>query len=301
MNLKSFFESKIKSLRYLIEAVIVKIGIAFFGFLKPETASNLGAKISKFVGPKISVHKLAYKNISNAMPELDEEEKEKILQDMWDNLGRIVGEFPHIASFSPEQFDGFVEETENCSNNIDEIKKSGKGGIIFGAHIGNWEIGPKCFIKNDINISTVYRPLNNPYVEKMTASARGVDLIGKSVEGSRRIIEVIRKGGFVIILADQKISEGEPVKFFHDDAVTTTSIARIALKYNVPLIPARSIRVGNKFKFKADVEKPLEFEKSDNLNEDVLSLTRKINSKLEHWIREYPSQWFWVHNRWKRK
>lgn len=300
MNLKEFTKSKIKSLRYLIEAVIVKIGIGIFAVMKPQIASNAAAAVAKFVGKKIAVHKLAYRNMRKALPDLSELEKERILDDMWDNLGRIVGEFIHIAKCPTDKIYDLVKMSEESHKNIEDLKKSGKGGIIFGAHIGNWEVGPKIFIRNGLKVSTVYRPLNNPYVEKMTARLRGVDLIEKSISGSRKIIEVIKSGGFVIILADQKISEGEPVKFFHDDAITTTSIARLALKYNIPLIPARSIRLGKNFKFRVEVEKSLAIEKTNDINSDVLTLTRKINCKLEEWIKEYPSQWFWVHNRWKK-
>jgi Kdo2-lipid IVA lauroyltransferase/acyltransferase len=291
----------LKNIRYVLEFLIVKFGLWFFGMMSPQKASNVASAIAKFVGKKISVNKLAYKNLSSAMPELNEMEKEKIIDDMWDNLGRIVGEYVHISNCPIDGIEFLIEDmSQESRTNIEAVKKSGKGGIIFGAHIGNWEVGPKLFIKSGLKVSTVYRPLNNPYVEDLTARMRGVELIGKSTRGSRKIIEVIRNGGFVIILADQKISEGEPVKFFHDDAITTTSIARIGLKYNVPIIPARSIRLGKNFKFRVEVEKPLAFERTDDVNFDLLQLTRSINCKLEEWIRQYPSQWFWVHNRWKR-
>ena len=129
---------------------------------------------------------------------------------------------------------------------------------------------------------------------------RGVKLIAKGSQGGRQIIDTIKKSGYVAILMDQKISEGELVRFFHDDAITATSIARIALKYNVPLIPARSIRIDHQFKFKAKIEKPLEFQRTSDLNADILALTLLINQKLESWITQHPSQWFWVHNRWKK-
>jgi len=299
-NLKEFLKLKLKYTRYFFEALIVKFGICIFAAMKPKTASNIAAVIAKFVGKKIAVNHLAYNNISKALPELSRDEKEKILDEMWDNLGRIVGEFVHIAQCPTEEIERFIEMSQQTKSVIHDLKQSGKGGIIFGAHTGNWEVGPKVFLKHGLAVSTVYRPLNNPYVEKMTSILRGVDMIGKSVGGNRKIIDVIRKGGFVIILADQKISEGEPVQFFHDTAVTTTSIARIALKYDIPLLPARSIRLGHDFKFIVELEKPLAIQRSNNLNSDILHLTRDINIKLEQWIREYPSQWFWVHNRWKK-
>ncbi len=300
MNLKDRIKAKIKTIRYLLEALAVEFGLWFFRLLGLKNSSDIAAKISLFVGKKIAVHQLAYRNLSNALPNLSEMEKDEILNDMWDNLGRVVGEYPHVARLSAEELMKFVTASPQSLENIEAMKSNGKGGIIFSAHIGNWELGPKIFSNYDIKVGTVYRPLNNPYVEKMTASIRGTELISKSAKGNRRIIEIIKNGGYVVILADQKISEGELVPFFHDSAVTTTSIARIALKYDVPLIPARMIRTKKGFEFTVEVEKPLEIERADNINGDVFKLTLEINRKLESWIREYPAQWFWVHNRWKR-
>lgn len=287
-----------KKIRYLAEAVIVKLGILFFGSLSLRTSSNIASKVSLFVGKKISVNKLALKNLGKALPELTEEKKSQIIDEMWDNLGRIVGEFPHVTCASAEKINELVELDDQTKKNLSELKG---GGIIMSGHIGNWELGPKILVNHGINVSTVYRPLNNPYVERMTASMRKVEMIEKNTsQGNRRIIEVVRNGGYVIILADQKVSEGEPIKFFHDDAITTTSIARIALRYKVPVIPARIIRLGKEPKFRAEIEKPLAFEQVDDVNLNILNLSRAINQKLEQWIREYPSQWFWVHDRWKK-
>jgi KDO2-lipid IV(A) lauroyltransferase len=297
MNLlKSYF----KKIRYLLEAGVTWLFLDFFRILKVESASRVAANISKFIGKKLSVHKLAYNNLSKAIPNLSEKEKETILDGMWSNLGRIIGEFYFVASMPMDKLDQFLEADDATKARILDLKNSGKGGIIFSAHIGNWEIGPKFLKRCGLEASTVYRPLNNPYVEKMTAKLRQTDMIEKTSAGSRKIIDVVRKGGFVIILADQKISEGEPIEFFHDKAITTTSIARIALKYDVPMIPARIIREGDGFKFRGEVEKSLVIEKTDDVNLDVIAATKQINKKLEDWIREYPSQWFWVHNRWKK-
>lgn len=286
-----------KKYRYLIEAAIVKLGILFFGSLSLKTASDLGASIAKFVGKKISVHKLVYRNMSKALPELSEEEKEKILDDMWDNLGRIVGEFPHVTKIPLDKMDEFIEISEESLGNFKELKN---GGIIVSGHIGNWELGPKFMTKHGLKVGTVYRPLNNPHVEEMTAKMRKTEMIEKNAHGNRRIIEIVKSGGCVAILADQKVSEGERIKFFHDDAITTTSIARIALRYNIPIAPARIIRLGKQAKFRAVLEKPLAIPQEQDVNLAVLELSRAINQKLEQWIREYPSQWFWVHDRWKK-
>ncbi|MES2678128.1 MAG: lysophospholipid acyltransferase family protein [Pseudomonadota bacterium] len=290
----------IKQIRYFLESIIVRFGLFLFEIIGLKNASNFASFLARLIGKRISVHNLAKQNITKSLPNLNAAEVDEVLDGMWDNLGRIVGEFIHIAKFSGKELMNYAELDEESKKNIADIKRNFKGGIIFSAHIGNWEIGPKIFLENGMNVKTVYRPLNNQAVDEMTSKIRGVELISKSSKGNKQIIEEIKNGNYVVILADQKISDGILVPFFNRPALTTASIAKLALKYNVPLIPARSMRIGKEFKFKVRVEKPIEFQKTANINNDsVIDLTTKINQKLEEWIKEYPAQWFWVHNRWK--
>ena len=294
---------KIKQIRYFLESLVVRFGLFLFQIIGLKNASNLASFLARFIGKKISVHNLARKNIIQSLPNLNDKEVDEVLDGMWDNLGRIVGEFVHIAKFTGKELMEYAQFDEESKKNIANIKKNfndGKGGIIFSAHIGNWEIGPKVILESGINVKTIYRPLNNQVVDDLTSKIRGVELISKSSQGNKRIIEEIKKGNYILILADQRISDGILVPFFNHPALTTAAIARLALKYGIPLIPARSIRVGKEFKFLLRIEKPIEFQSSVNINESILNLTTKVNQKLEEWIKEYPSQWFWVHNRWKQ-
>jgi KDO2-lipid IV(A) lauroyltransferase len=289
----------LKEIRYFFEAIIVYLVLIFFRLIGLKNSSNLAAKISLFIGSKLRVNQLAKENIKNALPEIDEKNRLKIISKMWENLGRIVGEYYFVCKFSHQEIRSFVSLSEESIANLEEMKKMKKGGIIFSGHIGNWELGPKAIESFGLKVATVYRPLNNKIVEKITASIRSTELIAKSNKGNKRIIEILKKGGFVIILADQKTSEGEAIKFFHKEAITTTSIARFALRYSTNIIPARINRIGDDFKFKVEIEKPLEFTITENPNHDLANITLSINQKLESWIREFPAQWFWVHNRWK--
>jgi len=295
-----FLKFNFKKIRYALEAPLVWFGIVFFRSLKIENASNLAGKIAIFIGKKIAVNNLAMNNLSNALPHLDSSQKNAIINGMWDNLGRVVGEFPHVCKMSADEILQHVEIDENSKKILDELIARNQGGIIFSAHFGNWEIGPKILIKYGIKVKTFYRPLNNPFVEKMTSSLRGVAMIEKGSDGNRQLITALRNKEFILIMADQKVTDGEPIKFFHDDAVTATSIAKIALKYNVPLVPGFILRVNKQFKFLLRVEKPLEFNKINSLNSEANNLTLKINQIIEKWIGENPEQWFWVHNRWKK-
>ncbi len=291
----------IKKIRYFFELIAVRIGLFIFSVLGLKNASNFGSFLARKVGKLISVHNLAKDNISKALPKLGESKIDQILDDMWDNLGRIAGEFIYSCKFDKDKIANYLTSDDKTLENIKHIKKNYNGGIIFSGHIGNWEVGPKFFLHHGINVKTVYRPLNNEAVDKITSQIRNIGLIAKNTQGNKQIIKEIKDGNYIIILVDQKISDGIDVPFFHDQALTSSSIAKLALKYDIPLIPARSIRIGKEFKFKIQVDKSIEFKKEKNISEEqVFSLTKKINKKLESWIKEYPAQWFWVHNRWKR-
>lgn len=294
-------KNKLKLPRYYVEVVIVKFGIFIFRLLGANKSSELGSFLGRRIGKLISVQKLAKNNLRLAIPYLDEGQIEDILDGMWDNLGRIVGEFVHISSISSRDLLNHVMVNSDSRKNIEFLKKNKKGGIIFSGHIGNWEIGSKIFLENGINIKTLYRPLNNSFVDSITSSIRDAEIIPKGSKGNKQIIQELKNGNYIAILIDQRVSDGIAVPFFGREALTTAAVARLALKYNVPLIPFRSIRVGRKFAFEARIEKPLEFKKTDNITDsEVFALTVKMNEKLEEWIKEYPSQWFWVHNRWKK-
>jgi KDO2-lipid IV(A) lauroyltransferase len=295
-----FSNFNFKKIRYVLEAPLVWLGIVFFRSLKIENASNLSGKIAIFIGKKIAVNKLAMNNLSKALPHLDSSQKNAVINDMWDNLGRVIGEFPHVCKMSADEILKHVEIDKNSRVILNELIANNQGGIIFSAHFGNWEIGPKILINYGLKVKTFYRPLNNPLVEKMTSSLRGVEMIEKGSEGNRQLITALKNKEFILIMADQKVSDGEPIKFFHDNAITATAIAKIALKYGVPLVPGFILRVNKQFKFLLKVEKPLEFNKNNSLNSESSNLTLKINQTIEKWVSENPEQWFWVHNRWKK-
>lgn len=291
---------KFKEIRYRVESYFVKFGLWFFEQFSFETSSRLAGRIAVFIGKKIKVNELANKNLSLALPEISEENRSKIIDEMWNNLGRIIGEFSHVCKKNPQEILELVDLDDDSIEVLNKLKESKKGAIVFSAHIGNWEIGPKILMALGFKVNVVYRPLNNKFVEEMTAKLRNVNLIEKGNSGSRKIIEALKNNEVVLILADQRIGEGEKVKFFHDDALTTTSIARLSLKYDVEIIPARVIRNNLKNNFFIEIQKPLVFKKSLNLNSDILALTLTINQIIEKWIISYPAQWFWVHDRWKK-
>jgi KDO2-lipid IV(A) lauroyltransferase len=290
----------LKQLRYLLETVFVLFGLIIFRLFPVNFIGNIAGKIAIFIGKKLKVHQLANKNLSLAFVGCNQNFKQQTLTKMWFNLGKIIAEFIHIATMSGKKLSKFVEINQETAQQIAIFKQQTTGGIIFSAHFGNWEIGPKTLLNQGLKVHTVYRPLNNRYVEFITAWLRGVSLIKKGTQGNRQIINAIKKGEWVIILADQKITDGIEVDFFNQPAITSASLAKIALKYQIPLVLGYILRKNEEFSFSLHLKKPLQTENLQNTEQNIKKLTLQINQNLENIISKNPEQWFWVHNRWKK-
>jgi KDO2-lipid IV(A) lauroyltransferase len=292
----------IQKTRRILEAAFVKAVYYSFKAMPIGVSSNIGSALLRKIGPLLRVNKLAEKNIRNALPELDDLQVQNALNAMWDNLGRVAGEFPNIGSVTGKAFDEIVE-VEGVEH-IEAAARSDKATIFFSAHLSNWELLPKIMSERGYkDVSLVYRKANNPYVDKLIIKTRNKYAslsIPKGSVGARHLINEIKKGGKILMLVDQKQNDGISVPFFHKEAMTAPAIATLALKYGCALNPIQVIRLkGAKFKIKA--LPPLELKKTDSNRLDILNIMTKINSILESFIRENPGQWFWVHNRWPKE
>ena len=120
--------------------------------------------------------------------------------------------------------------------------KNYKNCLFFSAHLGNWELTSHALTENGYNISFIYRAPNNIYVDNLLRKIRfnyGVGLIKKGPEGARECIKVLSKdGGNIGMLIDQKMNDGISTKFFNKRVMTASAIAKFALKYKCPIIPA---------------------------------------------------------------
>lgn len=291
------FRKKLKILsrkiRHPVETVIAYIYFYSFRLLNFDTASNLGSKLGRFLGPKLPHDKKARRNLRKAFPDKSDEEINKIVSGMWDNLGRVIGEFPHVPRLTGKKFSKRV--TTKGEEFIAKAAKDGKGFVIFSGHLANWEIAPKAASERGYPLMLIYHPPANMGVDKLIRKSRSgsnIGLFDKGLSGARQALKHLQNKGFVGMLIDQKFNRGIPVKFFGRDAMTATGMAEFGLRLGVPLLPARVVRK-NKTSFEVTVYPPISTE-----GKTTYEIMTEANILLEKWIREYPEQWFWVHKRW---
>jgi KDO2-lipid IV(A) lauroyltransferase len=282
----------------LLEGVGAFVTYGLFAALPLSWASALGGFVARNVGPRAGASKRARVNLRRAMPELSEARIAEIVRGMWDNLGRVVAEYPHLGKFQVFDPAGCVETVGFIHRLKETPPRADENYIFVSAHYGNWEILPLAMIQAGLKTAEIYRAANNPYVDRLIRRARdniGTDLVPKG--SGRRAVAALRRGRHICLLIDQKANTGISVPFFGRDAMTELVVARLALRFGCRVVPCRAERL-NGVKFRLTFEEPMDPVRTGDEEADALALMTRINARIEEWVRERPEHWFWLHRRW---
>lgn len=279
----------LKKIRYTLEAFVLFLFLIISKLLPVEWASELGGWIGRNIGPRLAASRKAITNIKLALPDKTEKEIQIIIKGMWDNLGRVMMEYPHLEKIGRDY-------TKIQGLDILERYRD-KPAILLSGHLANWEsCPPTLFKQGQFNASPIYRAPNNPFSDKMLQWARTlggkIKTIPKSRTGTRHIVKALSDGIFVGFVIDQKYNEGIAVDFFGYPAMTSPIFTQLAEKFKCPVIPIRIERT-EKCNFKITIEEPLETQ-----NKKPEEIIANMHMLLENWISEKPEQWLWLHRRW---
>ena len=287
--------------RYLfhpLQAAGAFIAFVSFRLLPLDWASGVGGAIARFIGPRLRLSDRARKNLKRAFPEKTPFEIEAIVIAMWEHLGRVVGEYPHLGKINVYDPEGPVKTIGG--EHVDTLRDDGRPGIFYSGHIGNWELVSLGATQRDLPLDRIYREANNRLVEWLYRQGRtSVEgaLIKKGPEGVRELLNIFKQGRHLGMLVDQKLNDGIPVPFFGRDAMTAPALAEMALRYDCPVVAARVKRL-NRARFVLEILPPVQFEKTGDKAKDVADAMTQVNAQLEAFIRDAPEQWLWLHNRW---
>ncbi len=284
-----------KLVKYLFEYILIIILFILFKLLGYRIASDLGCFLGKTFGPFFRSKEVIKDNLTKFDSRLTPEKLNYISEEMWGNYGRILSEYPYISSFRKGDLDKYVK-IENIEI-LEEIKK-GPPVIFVSAHFSNFELMAMVIEKAGINLSAIYRPLNNKLVNSIMEPIRRKHIcknqIKKGINGVRESLKFFKQGTSVAIMIDQRVSEGEKINFFDHPAFTTTIPAQFVKKFKCKIQPVHIERY-NKINFRITFDEQIIF----GGNEDIASISLKLNQWLENKIRKNPTQWIWTHDRWK--
>lgn len=288
-----------KRLRYFIEGLGAAIVYGIYRAMPLPMASAVGGWFARTIGPRVGVSNRARKHLRRAMPELSEAGIEEIVRGMWDNLGRVIAEYPHLGKFQVYDPNGYVDTRGVIRALKDQPPPRDKHYIFFSAHYGNWEIATLAVTQAGLKAAEIYRAANNPFVDRLIFNARSVvgsELIAKGASG-RRAVAAFHNGAQLCLLVDQKMNNGIPIPFFGRDAMTEKMLARLALRYDCTVVPVRVERLRG-VHFRLTFEDPLPVTRTGDDEADQRALMTRINRRVEEWVRERPDHWFWLHRRW---
>lgn len=287
--------TKVRLIKYALQYCGLRVIEAILYFMPLDFASDIFARLARIIGPRLKVHKTAYNNIRTHFSQ-DEQLIANIMDEMWDNLGRYVVEFIKFPRLSEQEINKRI--TIKGVENIQAILDSKTPMLILTGHFANWEAGLKPIANLLSPLAMVYRPANNIFVDKMIMEKRFLKsaiLIPKGNGGSRLLMRAIKEKRHIIMLMDQKMTNGIPVKFFNAEAMTSSAPATFALKYNYEIVPMRMIRISRTSKFTLEISPPMLV----NQDDDEFAITLRANDIIANWVADTPGQWFWLHNRWR--
>ena len=284
----------IKFFIYFLQSIIIYI----FFILGKIMGLTLSRKFFSFlflkIGHNFKSKRLIESNLNIYSNNLTEIKRNEIISSMWKNYGKTFIEYIYLNYFKKNSNHIKIEGKDN----LEKVLELKKPVIFVSGHFANYELMSMEIVKKNIKLATIYRPLNNyflnPFMEYLRRKYVCRNQIKKGVSGVREAIEYLKKGYSIALMIDQRVSEGEKINFFGKSALTTTLPAQLALKFDLSIIPVFIERDQNdnfKIKFYQEINPKSFNNKSD--------LTDKLNKVIEEMIIYRPDGWIWTHNRWK--
>ena len=284
-----------KKIAYFLEFILIKILFLLFQLIGYRLSSDLGFFIGRTIGPIFKSKKIIIQNIKKANIK-HSDNPSQIASNVLGNYGRIFAEYVYLKKFRNDELKKYV--SIDGLEHLENLKNNNKKAVFISGHFNNFELMAMEIEKAGIDLAAIYRPLNNIFLNKTMEQIRKENIcknqIKKGRAGSRKIIKNLTEGKSIALMIDQRVREGEKVKFFNNLATTTTIPAQLVRKYNCELVPIYIERKKSNY-FKIYISKPIKVSKTKS----VLEITEFLNQVLEKMILKNVDQWIWTHDRWK--
>ncbi len=297
------------ALRNFQQWLVAQVAFGILNLFKvfpADPAIRFADRMARRIGPKLAKrHKLMLVNLRNAYPEKTEEELGEIAIASWGHMGRLAAEYvflDRLFDFDPEQAEPGRVEVSGAPIFIDLLENP-RPFIVFTAHTGNFELLPVAGKAFGLEVTVMFRPPNNPYIAKkifdFRASRMGA-LVPSHAGSSFSLARRLDEGGGVGVLVDQKFRKGLKTLFFGRPVQTNPLLAKLVRQFDAEVYPARCIRLPDN-RYRLEIEPKIEMPRDENGKLDLQALGQLLNDKVESWVREYPEQWLWYHDRWHIK
>ena len=235
--------------------------------------------------------------------EKSEGELRRIAREVFCNLGRTAAECLSLRKFTRETVKRLMREEDYRP--LKEILSKGKGVVIIGSHFGNWEMSSVGGVAFGLDVTVIARRIYYPPYNKFLVSLRenkGVKTLYRDTKNVlRKSLNILKSNEVLGVVPDQDVDsvDGVFVNFFGKPAYTPTGPVIMAMLSGAPIAPTFMMRENGKLRL--FVEKPIYVKNSGDRKRDMREYTQKWSDVVEKYIKKYPSQWVWMHKRWKTK
>jgi len=296
-----------KFARYLLEYLVARALLAILALLPLSFARRVavaGSRVLFACLPRL--RRIGLRNLELAFSDLSPTERRQLLEQSFENFGRIIADFAHFPRSTPTDLAARVESSlpQAWETRYRTAKVAGRGVIFVTPHLGNWEMLALAMSAIFEPIAYLARPLDNPLLDRYTSRVRsrfGNRPINKR-DSVLQGLAILDGGGNLGLLADVNTlqRDGVFVPFFGHLACTTRSVAMLALRTDALIVPVCCVWNTNRYRIL--VGEPVEAVRSASYaKKNIIDTTALYTAEIEKFIRDYPGQWIWIHRRWKTR
>ena len=283
-----------KIISYFLQSLLIYLFFLIGKILGLKTSRKFFSSVFSSVGPLFKSKKIIENNLDIFCSQMSYLDRREITNNMWKNYGMTFIEYIFLDHFRKNKSHITLENEKILL----QIRDNKKPVIFISGHFANFELMSMEIVKKNIPLATIYRPLNNfflnPFMEYLRNKYVCQNQIKKGLFGVKETIGYLKRKHSIALMIDQRVSEGAKIDFFNKSAYTTTLPAQLSIKFDIDVIPVYIERIKND-KFKIEFQERI----SPKLYANKIDLTKKLNKILEDMVLRNPNQWIWTHNRWK--
>ena len=267
--------------------------------MSPERAAALGSRLGRALGPWLRRHRRLSDNLAIALPHASGEEVAAIATEVWGSFGATLAEYAHLETIADRRFAEHVEVV--LAPGIEAWRGRGRPFIFVTAHLGNWEISAATARHLGLPLTVVYSRQANPLTRWLVQRRRrelGCAFVA-TVDGIRPLLNDLRAGRSIGLLVDRRVENGDAVPFCGRETTTTLVPARLALRFDCPLVPVRVERI-RPARLRVTLYDPVRPDEAAAPDLQARRMMAEVNALFESWIVERPHEWQCFENRWPK-
>lgn len=290
---------ELTGLRHWVVGLMARAAFGLLWLMPPAMALACLGSIFGLVGPMLGKTRRMRRTIDLAFPGLTKPEREARVKKVWTAFGRTVATIPHLGNFVAGRRGAGI-----TVRNLGVLQELGsRAAIVCGAHVGNWEVTAAMPKGHTRKVMVSYKPAANPIVEKVIQNYRaqtGTGFVPKE-QIPRLGAQTLRNGEVMYFTIDQRVEPGERISFLGLPAMASRFPARLAVKYDCPIIPVEAIWQGGA-SYETVFHPPLYPDKSI-ADPDVRArdLMVRMFREIEAMVIRRPDEWFCLKPRWSRE